>query len=75
MRTKEAIRAEQMSALPVSVKGMYKKAFLGSKATAIKAKCLECSCNQREEIRLCDIYTCPLYEVRPYQLRNEVEDE
>lgn len=67
MRNKDEIRAEQMSSLPATVKGFYEKAFLRSKANAVKAKCLECTCNQREEIKRCNIFTCPLYEVRPYQ--------
>ena len=64
---KDESRAKQLSELPKSVKGIYSKAFKRSKANAVKAKCLECVCNIREEVRLCIVYTCPLYEVRPYQ--------
>lgn len=31
---------------------------------AIRAKCLDCTCNQVSEIRECTINTCPLYEYR-----------
>ena len=69
MRNKDAIRSDQLSNLPESVKATYLKAFKGSKATAIKAKCLECCCNDRSEVRDCVVYTCPLFEVRPYQVK------
>ena len=67
MKNKDEIRVNQKNNLPKSVEGIYAKAFKGSKANAIKAKCLECCCNIREEIRMCEVYTCPLYEVRPYK--------
>lgn len=31
---------------------------------AIRAKCLDCSCGQRQEVRSCPIKSCPLYEYR-----------
>lgn len=31
---------------------------------AIRAKCLECSCGQVKEVRLCSVKNCPLYEYR-----------
>ena len=31
---------------------------------AIRQKCLECSCGQVKEVRLCPIKTCALYEYR-----------
>ena len=31
---------------------------------AIRAKCLECSCGQWKEVRLCPVKNCPLYEYR-----------
>ena len=52
---------------PVTVKGVYSKAYQGSKANAVKAKCLDCTCDQRDEIRNCEAFTCPLWSVRPYQ--------
>ena len=32
---------------------------------AIRKKCLDCTCNQPKEIRLCRIIDCPLY---PYRM-------
>ena len=32
---------------------------------AIRKKCLDCTCNQPKEIRLCPIVECPLY---PYRM-------
>jgi len=47
---------------------LFVKAYSGkSKASGIKAKCLDCSCFQKEEITNCEVFTCPLYEYRPYQ--------
>lgn len=54
---------------PQSVTGFYLKAYSGSKANAVKAKCLDCTCDQREEIRDCRAFTCPLWKVRPYQVK------
>lgn len=34
---------------------------------AIRAKCWDCACGQKEEIRLCTITDCSLYNFRPYK--------
>lgn len=31
---------------------------------AIRAKCLDCCCGQANEVRLCPIKDCPLYDYR-----------
>ena len=31
---------------------------------AIRAKCLDCCCDQREEVKLCPAKTCPLWRFR-----------
>ena len=31
---------------------------------AIKAKCLDCCCGQREEVKLCPVTDCPLWNFR-----------
>lgn len=54
-------------AKPQSVTACYLKAYSGSKANAVKAKCLDCTCDQRDEIKNCKAYSCPLWKVRPYQ--------
>lgn len=38
-----------------------------SRAKAIAAKCWDCTCQQREEIRNCVMTDCPLYNFRPYK--------
>ena len=40
---------------------MSKKAIMN----AIKAKCLDCSADDRNEVKLCDLERCPLW---PYRL-------
>jgi hypothetical protein len=60
--------------LPVSRKALFADAFSGSKAKAIKAKCLSCCNMEAEEVSNCTVITCPLYSVRPYQ-RNQEESE
>ena len=32
---------------------------------AIRAKCLDCSCGEKKEVRLCPIESCPLW---PYRM-------
>ena len=34
---------------------------------AIRAKCLDCSCNQINEIKLCSVTNCALYPFRFWQ--------
>jgi hypothetical protein len=36
---------------------------------AINAKCFDCSGHQKLEIRHCTVNSCPLFAVRPYQLK------
>ncbi len=67
MSKKDEIRLGQMDRIPSSQRNIYSRAFSGSKANAVKAKCLDCCCGVREEVRLCEVYMCPLYEVRPYR--------
>ena len=31
---------------------------------AIRAKCLDCCCNQANEVKLCEIFTCALHPFR-----------
>ena len=39
---------------------------------AIRAKCWDCACGQKEEIKLCHITDCSLYNFRPYKLSGVV---
>ena len=46
----------------------FRKAYSGRfRTSAIKAKCLECTCLQYVEVRDCTISGCPLWPYRPYQ--------
>ncbi|HPD46327.1 MAG TPA: hypothetical protein P5279_06665 [Anaerohalosphaeraceae bacterium] len=56
-----------MEEIPERYRETYKKAMSGkSKAAALKAKCLDCTCWQKDEIRKCTVSDCPLYPYRPY---------
>ena len=50
--------------IPIHFKNMYEKAKK-SKATALKLKCIECQCWQRNQVPLCTIQECPLWLHRP----------
>jgi hypothetical protein len=39
---------------------------------AIRAKCLDCCCDQQAEVRRCEILTCPLWR---YRMGREEHDE
>ncbi len=40
---------------------------------AIRDKCLDCTCDQRAEIKLCPVTKCPLWKHRPFQSIKVVE--
>ena len=46
---------------------------------AIKEKCLDCCCGQREEVKLCPAKTCPLWDYRlgddPYRTKRVLSEE
>ena len=48
------------------------KANPNSMKYAIAAKCFDCACGQKEEIKLCTITDCSLYNFRPYKLSDVV---
>jgi hypothetical protein len=59
-------RRETLAHVPSRYRGIYERAWEGnSKAAAIKAFCLHCTGDQRNEIRDCTSYACPLREYRP----------
>lgn len=47
----------------------------GSMKAAIKLKCIDCCCGDREEVRHCTSYGCPLYNFRPYQINSLTQEE
>lgn len=54
---------------PPSQAPTFQRAFSGrSLAAGVKAKCLECCCFDRAEIRDCLVLTCPLWAYRPFQI-------
>jgi len=51
---------------------LFKRIFNGhSRGAAVKGKCLECCCWQRNEVRDCNIEGCALWLYRPYQDKGE----
>lgn len=65
---------EYMSKIPSSMQGIITRAFTkkGFK-DRVKAKCLDCCCFQREEVKECKSVTCPLHQIRPYQDKDILE--
>lgn len=61
--------AATISEAPESAKGSLTRAFSGaaSPRAAIKAQCLVCMGYERESIRNCTGYSCPLWQYRPFQ--------
>ncbi len=52
---------------------------LKSPIKAIRAKCLDCCCGQKEEVKLCPATACPLYPFRlgknPFRKREMSEEQ
>ena len=46
---------------------------------AIRAKCIDCCCNQLAEVKLCPSSDCPLYPFRmgknPFRAKREIPEE
>lgn len=54
--------------IPEIYQNLYCRAMSGkSLRSAINAKCLDCHCWQRTEVRDCPAADCSLYPYRPYQ--------
>ncbi len=66
---REARVAEVLSSAPQSSEGTLRRAFSGSASPrgAIKAQCLLCVGFDRNEVKNCSGYSCPLWAYRPYQ--------
>lgn len=53
--------------IPKIYRKTYDTAMQGKSRTAgVKAKCLDCTNWQKEEIKKCTVSDCPLYPYRPY---------
>jgi hypothetical protein len=53
------------------------RALLGQmgKAMALKQKCLQCCNYEVATVKLCTVFTCALFPVRPYQTDTEDDEE
>jgi len=58
-----------VSEAPESAKNTLREAFSGSASPrrAIKAMCMSCVGFQRDAVRDCTGYSCPLWKYRPFQ--------
>jgi len=67
--TRESRIEKTVSEAPNSVKNVLKLAFAGtaSPRAAIKAQCLSCVGYDRESVRNCTGWSCPLWKYRPFQ--------
>jgi hypothetical protein len=65
----DASQEGELSRTPISARGIVARAFAGkaSPRQAIKARCLQCSNYQRDEIKHCTVEGCALWTYRPYQ--------
>ena len=66
-----------VSQIPTRYRGLVERALAGEafRPQAVKAKCLDCSCYQIDEVRHCQVWRCPLWRYRPYQLGDEPDDD
>jgi len=69
---KNAAQAEALGWATPLYRNALRRVFLaqGTPRAAIKAKCLECTGYERDEITTCTGYGCPLWAYRPYQARS-----
>lgn len=76
MRSREEVIAKRLAESPPSAQGIMRRAYSGEagRAGAVKAMCLHCTGFQRETVRDCTGFSCPLWMYRPYQ-GNDSEDE
>jgi hypothetical protein len=58
---------QYLESIPVTVRNTMTNAWNGSKAAAVKAKCLQCKDFSRAEIKRCTNASCALHTVRPFQ--------
>lgn len=82
MKKAKLRQAQKLATIPNLYHGAYRKNYLKaieekSLRAAVNAMCLECICWQREEVKYCTDYSCPLWPIRPYQVdgQNDVEDD
>jgi hypothetical protein len=73
----DASKEAEIARTPISARGIVARAFAGtaSPRQAIKARCLQCSNYQRDEITNCTVVGCALHAYRPYQTVSEEDGE
>lgn len=64
------VKALLLRIVPVAYRGLVGRAEHSNKAL-LALKCLECVDWQREEVRHCQCFDCPLHSIRPYRLQSE----
>lgn len=69
-----SLRDRRAASVPAKYRTGYVRAVEGavSPRQAIKAKCLDCSAWQREEVRACQVRACPLWSYRPFQTTRRI---
>lgn len=69
MTHREQRISETIADAPTSARGILKRAFEGSggRKNAIAAMCLHCTGYDRETVRNCTGWSCPLWQWRPFQ--------
>jgi hypothetical protein len=72
-KTRDEVRAEEIESTPVLSRQIVARALAGegSPRQAIKARCLQCSNFQRDEVANCTVIRCALWQFRPYQTGDE----
>lgn len=65
----KSVRGDYLRLIPKNQQSLFYKIFTGGKSysKAVKAKCLDCTCFNKEEIKKCEVFTCPLHNLRPYK--------
>lgn len=53
--------------VPEKYKGLANRLAQGSLKAGIKLKCLDCSAWVSKEVRNCQVNSCPLFPIRPFQ--------
>ena len=68
-----ARRAGRIATTPESFRNLLTQSHSGncSPRVAIKAQCAECNGFDRDAIRDCTAYACPLWQFRPYQQKGQ----
>lgn len=63
------VKSNFLKNVPQSKQWLFYEVYTGNSSLkkATKAKCLDCSCFEIENIKKCEVFTCPLYSVRPFK--------